>query len=266
MNVIQQCRRIDFHTDKVKSPRWFYDTSYVPALNIAMTEFIRDRYNNIKKQQKTYGFETSQSLKDDLRTITNSTTIVPTGNKLIALPADYHHELTLFVTINGVRVPSNSITHNEKGALYENSNTRPSVEYPVHIEDQNGITVLFGGYGTFTLAEMDYLRVPVSIVANADPADRTQLLNILPPGPLVVGNMYYVTQDGTVHNGVTYVTGDTFIAVAAMFGPGRVSRIVNCELPDYTHEEISLMAAASLTGRAMNLLKSKLLSENEDSV
>lgn len=259
MNPIQMSRRIDYHTDKSRSPRWYYDTNYMISLNVAMDNFINGRYDNIKEDQKKYAFETSQTLKDDLRTITKSVPLVPVNNTLI-LPVDYHHEVGLMVTINGIQVPSTPITHNEKAALYENQNTRPSPEYPVHYEDQTGITVLFGGYGTFSAAIMDYLRLPKEIVITADPTNRTQLLNINAAlGVLTVGQEYYVTAAGTIHNAVTYNIGQTFIAVTVDLTAGSVSLIVSCELPEGVHEEICLMAASSLTGRAMNFQKNKLL-------
>lgn len=261
MNPIQMKDRIDYHTDKVRAPRWFIDTNYVPSLNIAVSDFVDDRYDNIKKAQKSYAFEVSQSLKDDLRTLVNEVIPVFSVNGVITLPGDYHHEVGLKVIINGKTVPSIPVTHNELNVLSENSHSRPTPEFPVHYEDVNGITVKYGGYGTFGGAFLSYIKLPTDILMVADPANRTQLLSIASPGPIVTGSRYYVTA-ATIHNGVPYVIGSTFVAVNTVINGGSVSLIVNCELPEHTHEEICKMAAASLVGRAQNLLKNKLLTDD----
>lgn len=261
MNPIQMKDRIDYHTDKVRAPRWYIDTNYVPALNIAVSDFIDDRYGNIKKAQKNYAFEVSQSIKDDLRTLVNEILLVPSVTGVLTLPANYHHEVGLRVVINGKTVPSIPVTHNELNILSENSNTRPTPEFPVHYEDVNGITVKYGGYGTFTQAYLSLLKLPIDILMVADPANRTQLLRIVSPGPIVIGSRYYVTA-ATTHNAVPYGIGETFVAVNTVIAGGSVSLIVNCELPEYTHEEICKMAAASLVARAQNMLKNKVLTDD----
>jgi uncharacterized protein (UPF0212 family) len=55
-----------------------------------------------------------------------------------------------------------------------------------------------------------------------------------------------------------YTQGQTFVAAnTALTGTGTVINIVNCNLPEHTHEEIAKLAASIIIGEVSDYNKSK---------
>lgn len=218
---------------------------------MAIDLFFYDRYNNIK-QQKFYSFQFIQRVRDDLRTLVKVLPITPSGN-LISYPSDYRHEVSFDAVIDGSQVSSRAVTYNELRIAAKNSFQEPTVAYPVHYEDQNGINVEFGGTGTFSSGILTYLKAPTQVSVSETPITAG-------PTVLTVGQTYYVTIGTVTHNAVNYTVGQTFVAVnTVLTGTGTVINIVNCDLPDHTHEEICKLAGYILTGTVDQWNKSQQL-------
>ena len=258
MNLIQMFRRIDSHSDKARAPRWSITDNYLFALNVAMSTFINDRVDNIREQRKKYAFETAQRIKDDLRTIVKSSLPITPINGILTVPLDYRYEVGVEVFINGKRTNSVPVTHNELPVLKDNLHTRPSKDRPVHYVDMDGFHLLAGEPGLITVGIISYIIEPSQMYLAEDPADRTTGLSQDSLVALIVGATYYVITTAE-HNTIFYNPGDTFVAVTTVLTSGTVHYIVNCQLPAHTHEEICLMAAEILTGRAQKYEKRNLL-------
>lgn len=253
MNIIQQHNRVDFWIDKVNSPRFKKD-KYDAAINIAINDFINDRYENIK-MAKGYAFQTIQKVRDELRTLIPDTLNIAPAADIFQLPIDYLHEVLLQVTISGKKVLSEFASFNELVDLADNGFLDTTDEYPRHIERGNQFEVRHG-IGNFTMAHLDYIKMP-AIVKRGSTA-------ILPgPAVLTIGRDYVnTTVDTVVHNGVTYEQFDGFTAVnTVLAGAGSVVLVTNCNLPPQTHEEICKMAAQVLTGTVENYDKRKIIKE-----
>lgn len=167
MTAQQMNERVRFYLDQQKSPR-IDDVFHVnQALNSAQSKFIEDRVDNIKdtlKRGKAYYFEAVERVKSELYTLVVSTApIAPQPGNLVLLPADFYYELNLSLTINSEQWWSTPKTHNEFQELARNAFSEPSIEYPVHLRAANGLTVYFGGSGTFNNSTLTYLKQAVNI-------------------------------------------------------------------------------------------------------
>lgn len=258
MNIIEMHTRLEYYVDKSKSPRFLSDFHYDQSLNIAQDKIIQDKYDNIK-QHKMYGFQVVQKVRDDLRTIIKTVPIVPVGN-VLAYPADYLYEVALAVTIDGVEYSSTSVAYNRVNIQNDNTFTEEIKEEPTHIEDQNGIKVMFGTAGTFTTANLSYLSIP--------PVMSKGLIDITQgPTALVIGQTYYVTVGTVTHNAVVYTVGQSFVAVnTVLTGTGTVIFIVNCILSVSCHEELCKQAAQILIGSVEGWNQSKFLNNEANAV
>lgn len=254
MNAVTMHNRMELFIDKSKSPRFQSSFHYDQSLNIAQDALIQDKYDNVKVH-KEYAFQVFQKTRDDLRPIVKTVDIVPTGN-IIKYPSDYMFEVGLAVTINGVQYSSASITYNQVNIQNDNSFTEQSIEEPTHIEDQNGITVMFGTSGTFSSARLSYISIPPAI--SVGEANITQGGNVL-----IVGQSYYVTVAGVVTTingvaGVSVAINTDFVAeVTGFTGAGTVIAITNCVLSPTCHEELCKRASQILVLTVDSWNKSK---------
>ena len=241
MNTVELIARIQFYSDRTKSPRFNDTDHYLPALNVAQNTILNDRYYNIKKKTG-YSFETVQRLRDELRSLVRYNIPILVVSNAISLPNDYMFELMMNITIDGTSRASKSVSYNEINSLSKNSFQEPSIEYPVHFESDGGINFLFGDTGTPSTANLTYLRKPATIFKDSS-------VIVAGVGVLTIGNTYYVNVGPVTSDSITYATGDTFVATSAdMTGGGDVTYIVNSDLPDILHEELAKVAASVLQG------------------
>lgn len=244
MNAVELFDRLDFYVDRVKSVR-YDDTDRATATNIAIAKIVDDRYDNFKKK-RSYSFQSIQAIRDELYTIVKTTPAIAPVNNIFSYPADYRHEVAFNIIIDGNEVASHSSSYEEQGELKDYSFANPDKNEPVHNEDENGINIYFNGGGTISTAKLSYIRNP-AIVLVSD--------TIISQGPavLTIGQTYYVVTAPMVHNSVTYIVGQTFVAVNTAFtGAGTVELIVNCDLPTNMHDEVASTAAQILLGIATN--------------
>lgn len=245
MNTPQAHDRVYLWIDRVGSKR-YRRQSITDALNVAINWFIKDRYDNIKKETG-YSFELVERIRQELYTLIVETNIVPTGVRILT-PANFVYELVTFLTLNEERVLSQSRTYNEND-LQGNSFMVPNLEYPLHRRSSLGYEYDFSGNGTFTNVQLFYLRRQVDMVFG-----NTKIT--AGAGTLIIGQNYYVEDAAIVSNGITYQPEDSFVATSTAFtGAGNVTRFVNCDLPETAHEEICGYAAAFLSGQHENFNK-----------
>lgn len=248
-------RTVQLLLNTTRSPRYDIDLHIVPALNMAQESYIQDMYDDLKRKKRPYSFETFQRIKSSLRTIVvTEKPLVITGT-LAKLPDDYRYDVGLNIVISGRKKRySVNTTFNEDGPASQNAFDRPSVLEPKHLEHGEYIEVKFGG-GLETLDEayLDYVKNPseMEVVSPALVQSSSQL---------AVDKRYWVLQGSVVFNSKTY-TRDMLIepsAAATFTGTGVLREIVDCELPENTHQEICNIAAALLSGTVENYERNKL--------
>jgi len=237
--------------DRVSSPRYPNDRM-TQGIQVAVDDFIQDRYDNIKEAEKQYAFETIQRLRSELRTIIFTSTQVPNAQGEITLPADYRYDVGLEVIIDGITRNSKPASISETLGTYNNSHTRPNDQSPFHNERVNTITIKHGKLGTLSSATLYYIvqHTPPFIGL---PEDNTTTL--------LIGSTYFVESGSIIYNGVTYNLGDSFVVVAGFttfLGAGTVVRTLPLPLPDTSHEEIAKRTAQILTGVVENYNKTQL--------
>lgn len=236
--------RVDFHMDKVASSR-FSKAQRDTALNVAQDKFINVFIDT---------FQLDQYTRDAMRPLVKPASSVVLVGNVITYPADYRAMVGITLTIDGlVRYLTREMLYNEKGPSFDSSFEEPTAEYPKVIEDATGLRV-YCGTGVVTAASMDYIVQPTEILYSSTAI--TQGANVL-----TVGNTYYVTATTVTHNAVSYVVGDTFVAVnTMMLGTGTVYQIRNCQLGIGCHEELCKVAAAVLSGITEDQLRFQIKS------
>lgn len=245
MNTPKMHDRVYLWIDRVGSKR-YKRQSVTDAINVACNWFVKDRYDNIKKETG-YSFELVERIRQELYTLIVETNIVPTGVRILT-PASFVYELVTFVTINGQRIPSQARTYNEND-LHNNSFMMPDAEHPLHRRSSLGYEYDFGGSGSFTNVQLFFLRRQVDVIFG-------NIKTAAGAGTLILGQNYYVEDAAIVSNGITYQPDDTFVATSTAFtGTGNVTRFVNCDLPETAHEEVCGYAAAFLSGQHENFNK-----------
>lgn len=241
-NIVEMHVDIDRQIDFVNNPR-FPSRDYDRAINLSIDEIINDRYDNIKRV-KQYSFDSIQRVKDELRTLVTTDTIVPAGD-VIALPAGYKHALLLLVTLDGVQLAARAISFDELNGILNNIYTQPDADSPVFTEDENGLTV-YHGTSTFSTSDLTYLKEPAR-VTRGKARDEINAGT----GVLTSAQDYIVIEDSTVHNSVSYERGEVFTAANNDLDSGKVvlrSNTIDTDLPDTLHKEIVEKAAARMEG------------------
>jgi hypothetical protein len=247
MNIIQLRERIAFLNDRTASAR-FDNYQYDEALNDAINQIIKDRYDNIK-QPKGYSFERVQVVIDELNTLVNvSAPIIPIVNVIqrANFPADYREFILCEVTVNGVKSHSRELSHAELPKIDRNPFKYASANKDriCHTFNSTGILVQFGT-GAFTSAQLTYLRQPAKVTLGQPNA-------YLSPSAtaLSIGTSYYVSVDCNV-NGTLYYVGQQFTALSTNLISGQVvavSNTVDCDLPIKLHDEVCDIASATMMG------------------
>lgn len=240
MHSDEMCTRVDFFIDKVRAPRFTITRHKIPALNVAMRDFINDRYDNIKDQQGKISFEAVERVRDELYPLITETNLVFAQN-IGTQPDDYMYEIGMRVNIDGTLYRSRQITYNELDdvELATNKFTMPdkSEDGVYHLKTSRGFRVIYGiGATGLTVMHLRYLKQPPEIIRSEIP--------ILAGPNLTIGQLYLVIGTNSItHNAVVYTPGQYFVAVNTTFVGGTVVLIVDCLLPDNTHDEICKRAA-----------------------
>lgn len=257
MNIVEINARTLFHCDKVRAPRFTIQGHIIPAVNTAIDDFIKDRYDNIKQPNQEYFFEVPERVRGELYPlIVDDLSIAPPfGGSTVLQPADYMYELNMSVVIDGQRYRSEPLRFNDRDDVItdRNSFTKPSKSNAYHTKTATGFKFNFGVTGNFTAAILSYLKQQIQVA-------RSEVLISAGANVLTVGATYYVNSGPVNQPGVVYTAGQTFVATQVNFtGAGNVFLIVNTELPPNTHEEISKRAAEILMNTADDRLKIQTL-------
>lgn len=259
MNLAQQFSRIEFLLNRTRSSRIDVREHLLQAINLATDEIVQDRVG-MNRKNRGYSFESNQRIKDELRTlVVPEYPITPVG-QLLALPADYWYDVGLRVVLDGVSYTSDSSTFNEEKPSKDNLFKRPVVSDPQHLIYGNNIKVMYGGGSvSFTKGYLDYIR-KFNDVALGSPITAT--------GSITEGVEYYVEDDDTVYNGISYQQGGYFTGVASAptLTAGTVAAMTSCELPSNLHEEINARAVVFFrehSGDVNRLPLSQQLAENK---
>lgn len=271
MNIIEMRERIMFLIDHVQSPR-FPDTSYINALNIAINDFVSDRYDNIKRV-KGYSFEAVQRVRDELYTLVNeSTWIAVTANLLPYTNSNfttYRHMLLMKVKLNSATKEYVSIptTYDEyKTEISRDPYSVPSNEdlyNQYYIERNINIQFYPGDNNSVTSAQMTYLANPLAVsfgtyVTTGNFTPTASQINcicaedytvVTLAGVPITGSPFRIGQAVTLTVALHVVTGTL------------IHSYTNCNLPVQAHEEICKMASSTLSGVVENYNKSQYIEQ-----
>lgn len=160
--------RVRFYLNQLASPRVDDIVHINQGLNAAQVKFIEDRVDNIKQaafHNRKVFFEAVERVRSELYTIVITPAPIAAVANAIALPANFYYELALALNYsNGQTEWSTPKSWNEFTELERNSFTKPSVEYPVHVRSNVGMTAYFGQTSlTLTSGTLTYIFLPPSI-------------------------------------------------------------------------------------------------------
>lgn len=247
MNIVQIREKIAFRNDRTASSR-FEDFQYDEAIQSAVQQILRNRFDNIKDPGK-YSFEMVQRIIDELRPLVIvSAPIIPVGNIIQAtsFPANYREFLLAQVTISGIQYWTKPMYHAQVPVLNSNPFKKASVskDRVYQLFDSRGLEVLFDT-GTLTSAIITYIKEP-AIPTLGIPSSK------IGPGLAVlsIGVSYYVLNDCIVGT-TAFSVGTQFTATSTNLVSGlvvAVSNTVNTDLPVQLHDEICAIASSLMMG------------------
>ena len=254
-NIIAIKNRVLFHMDRSRSPR-YTNEDISAAIQTAASDFVMDRYDNIKKLEKNYAFETMQRVRDELRTIVSKVLITPNSSRVGVLSTNYMFDVGVRQQINGLWKNSVPKAIGERLGGERNVYFRPTEEYPTHEQIKNEI-FCYPAEGVLSSIEMHYIEdYPLPLITDTVIASGI--------GVLTQGVTYHVEGNSIAYDGTTYQPTDTFTAGAnlSFTGTGTVRVIVDVPLPAASHEEIAKRGASILSGIVENFNRNQL-KENE---
>jgi hypothetical protein len=227
-----------------RSQRWTIVEDIIPALNTATRQYIQDLYDDVKKSNRPYSFESFQRIKSSLRTIVERRKPLVLVKNIATLPDDYWYDIGLLVKLtNLIEQPSTSLTFNEEKPAIINFLDRPSETDIRHMEYRNNIEIKYGGgLNGVQAAYLDYIRQPKYLTA----------VPFVSGSLLLAGQKYWI-EEGTLNDGTTTFTeGSVFNAVASVVATSTdsVYAISDIEMPVNTLDEIAAIAARYLTGNS----------------
>lgn len=244
--------RVYFHADRQRSRR--YTRSIITdAINVAVDNYIQDRYDNIRKSTG-YSFERVERIRQELDPLVIRVIVTPVvgSPNTFAAPAAMRYALLSFVEVGGSYVLLQEPSLNQADRE-QNDFLQASADYPYVRRYGGGVWKVFPGSGnTATNWELYYLNYQ-NIVTFGDA--------VITAGPtvLTVGQFYNVVEGSVVHNGVTYTLDQSFQAVnQVLTGTGQVALFTDSILPKTAHEEICVDATAILMGNFENYDKRQL--------
>jgi hypothetical protein len=254
MNAIQIKERIDFYMDTTRNGRFTF-LDYNKAVNDAIRKFILDQFGD-EAGRNLYGFDVIEQVRDNLFTLIKTanptvTTLTPQTTRYgsytlnhVNTPTDYYMLVSMRAYIDGYSDYVRPTEYNKLGPLLNDSFMAPSNRLLYCLEDNTGHIIYRGSTGTLTSVDETYLKVPtVFSMGNED--------LLLFPGNALTVSAIYIAVEVSVHNGVTYQPGDQFTASNTVLTSGVVilkSSTTTTDLPDKTHNRISEIAAAIMSG------------------
>lgn len=249
MNLAEMHDRIDAYLDRSRSPR-YTKTIRDMAINTAIDQFVKDRYDNIKRDPRGYSFEIVERVREELFTLVETDYPITIVGNLTPSPPDFLYHVVTYINTSAGRVLSVLKSYVEND-LTANSFTKPKPTQPIHRRTNTGFIFDVGSPASFSgSGQMTYIKYPAKVRWDETVISAS-------PGALVPGNTYYVVSGPIIHAGNTYAQGQTFVASATSFVGGTVNLLNNCNLPQTTHEEICKIAARIISGSYEDYNKSQ---------
>lgn len=244
MNSVQLKDRVDFYNDLTRTGRQPL-TAYEKAVNDAIGVFVDEIVNK--------GAQYIQQNRDNISTLfTVATPAVADGSAITSAygssipstftkPTDYRAFSALRGIISGISGPIHPADNNEIFQFMDNLHLIPTNDRKYYIENSTGFTVYRGSSGTMTVS-LTYIKKPATYSLGTNGQRIAAGV-----GVLTLAQTYIALEDDTVQNGVTYKSGDSFVAaVTTTLAAGLVilaSNTTPCDLPDKTHDYIARMAS-----------------------
>lgn len=253
MNPIQFYYAIGVYTNLTQATRFTFQ-----EINKAVNDSIMNKLDSIIDSDKPsgaiFGLDRIQKFRDELYTLIKTSTTVPTVtttiNDIITVnhinyPIDYQSFAALSCTIDGNTTYGRDTNYSEIGPILNDSFRKPNNKKPYFLEDATGLKLYRGIGGTFSSASLTYIKIPATFYMG----NETDLIDA-GTGVLVSSRSYTAVEE-SVHNGIVYITGAQFVSVNTNLTSGQViptSVLVDCDLPQKTHDELAKMAASVLLG------------------
>lgn len=257
MNIVQIYNRTLYYHDAPRAPRFPY-RKVVASINTAIENIVDDRITAGKSQdQEKTGFEVTQRLKDQLRTLVKRSDDINAvssnfGNQTISsIPltsiADHRHTIGLRCFISGKWYWTAPLDHETAQTIHDDPFSRPSIIAPPRIyrlENQTGCEVHFGDIGQLTKGYYEYIKNPqkVSLGTLKDTGNLSGGISLIALTPATIqvaplGNTIELDE------GQEYITAGTTTLISGTI----VINYTNSDLPISLHEEIAQRAASILS-------------------
>lgn len=250
MNIILLHETIRLRIDEARSPRFDYNT-IDSVINTSARKIVKDRYDSIKKR-RPYSFESIQRLRDELYTLVNTGTVFPaTGSYLQNMQASldrYWFLLELRVKIGSDIYTVIPTDYDELGVIEMNPHRRVKYTYPSRlywIEDKNGIKIIKPSTGTLIEGYPEFLMKPIEVNHGIEISNTTIAF--------AADVLCRALEETIYDNGTgpqTFKPGQSFtLLLGTQITSGiAVYNWTDSDLPDVLEEELTLLAAAELTG------------------
>ncbi|MFA5036924.1 MAG: hypothetical protein WC479_07085 [Candidatus Izemoplasmatales bacterium] len=238
--------------------------SIVEDIRSTINNIIKDRYDNFKIG-KSYSFQSTQNLRDQLGDLVKQTSaIVAAGNLLpkTLFPADYRHIVSTSIRVDGKDYWAVPTTYDELRTLEVDPFSQPTIEIPAQVyytEQDLGLVVHWGTEGVLQSGYFYYIKHPAQVNYGTE-YDSTHTF--------VVGNIV-IAIEITVYNGVTYQIGQEITIVAGFLTITSGTVVIgytNTDLPLLLHEEIALSAAQLGINITENYNKGTILERQNEKV
>lgn len=255
MNAIQIKERVELYLDSERNGRFNFQ-AINKAVNDAIEKYIIAQLGDVR-DGKIFGFQAVQQVRDNLYTLITAANPSISANATIqsryysfftnafTFPTNYFMFVSLQGTVSGMTDYIRPTSHNEIGPLLNDSFRHPTNKKMYFLETSSGMTIYREASGTLSQLSFVYIKEPATFSIGNES-------NLINAGAGVLTNATsYIAVEQSVHNGVTYVPGTQFTSVNTNLTSGQVILAANtttCDLPERTHEDISKMAAAILSG------------------
>lgn len=238
MNTPQMYKRVYLHLGRQQTRR--YKRSHIAeVLNLAIDDFIQDRYDNIKRQTK-YSFERYERIRKELGDIVvYLPTLAPTTPNLFTFPTDLRFTLLAYSTVGGVERLLD-ISPLDESDREQNDFLKADTFYSYAREVGRTYMVTTAPGTVATNLKLHYIKYLTDIVLN-------DAVITAGAAVLTIGQKYFVVTGTVTHNAINYTKEQFFTAAnTALAGTGQVALYTDTVMPVTSHEEICRRAASAL--------------------
>jgi len=261
----------------------------VKFLDTAQTRYLKTRYLSGKDIKTTVAV--IMKATDELRNIIKRTTLTPvsysgTTNSYtdyvsyvsLSSLTDYLHYIradvkvtrTAAITISSTHVPCELMDYGDVDTYLSNPYNYPIIMYPrIIFQEDDLMDIIYDADTSITAGasmNLTYLRNPKKLI---DEYTKTECYSTTTTG--TIGEVYIVTGGTVIYNALSYISGETFTIVSGVLSipftntntgcllGDYTTETQECELAEYTHEEIVRLALAMY----LDELKFKLIQKQQ---